>query len=162
VDLQSKVAAILGGRYDVAEVSPPCLDVGDYAQIAQSVRDRAGRPDEWCDPRGFALALGYRVKPSPLCDCSGEATDGRVLLYRYSHDRRVRGTRIWHGIAHGELLRWGEHTEADAWLLTAELVVPARLAALWTPAALVAVQLHAHEWLIETAADMARLAAFVA
>jgi hypothetical protein len=161
--LEKKVRAILSGRYAYAGMPQPCLSLGDYVQIANSVRDRAGRPDEWCDPRGFAMALGHRLRPAPLSNCGGEVTDGRTLLYRPSPSRRRQGQRVWHGVAHIELVRFGEeHNESDAWLLTAELVIPARLAAVWSAEALIAVQPYAEEWLIEAQTTAASLALYVA
>ena len=50
-------------------------------------------------------------------------TDGKIVLFRWHHEPKIRETRILHGLSHCLLIRYGaEHTEADALLLTSELL----------------------------------------
>lgn len=101
---------------------------GDRAVVAERALARTGFAFG-DDPRRLVLDLGLMVLPGSTAGCGGEATDGVRIAVRWSPDRRVRGLRVFHGIAHALLVRerW-EHSHADAWLVTMDLAVPRAVA----------------------------------
>lgn len=108
------------GRWDA--VSGPVLtEPGDRREIARRARlDFDGHP--LCRPFAFARHLGIEPVIAPVRGCGGELASREILYVRWHIDRAVMAERVLHGIAHALFRReaW-EHSEADAWLLTAEL-----------------------------------------
>lgn len=77
----------------------------------------------------MAIALGYEVVSGYLPCGMIEFTDGRTIWFRPAPDAREEALRIAHALAHCVLMAEGEdHTESDAWRLTAALLEPDRRA----------------------------------
>ena len=89
-----------------------------------------------------------------------EYTDGTTVWFKWDPDPRVTGRRVAHGHAHCLLRDEGWFaSEADAWLLTGELVLPARVARrLPDLAAAAARQPWACDWLLAAQLAYARRA----
>lgn len=143
---------ILRGEFARAGVEAPVLEPGDRRMIAERVRERAGRPETFPDPRELAVALGLRVCAAPVRGCGGEVTNGKNIWYRWHPNARVWGLNVFHGLAHCALLQESPlATEGDAWLLTVELCVPAAEVRKSNPRSLAKAQQHAPKWLVERA-----------
>lgn len=123
--LEQYVSAILRGLSDVAGAPRALLSLDNLDSLAKRILARAGRP-ELASPRHIAVALGYRLLPRcPPGQWCGEGVSRGVIAYEWSPDHREVGLRVGHGTAHCELEKNGErHTDADAWVLTAMLLVP--------------------------------------
>lgn len=133
------------------DLEPPRLEAAEHRLVAARVRELAARPRLVCDPVHYAVRLGFAVVDRAPSGVGGEVTDGEVILYRWHQSPRVRGVRVAHGLAHAVLVMWRwPHTEADAWLLAAELLWPSELSRTVHCAATGArLQPHAPAWLIE-------------
>lgn len=150
MDLQRYVESILAGRYGAAETAPPTLELAEIDSLARRALYYAQRPD-FADPRHIAVALGLRLLPRAPRGLCGEGTALGIIAYRWDADPSVRGLRVAHGVAHAVLAEErGEHGDADAWLLTAAIVVPpwATEIVLLRPEIATA---HAPRWLIDAA-----------
>lgn len=129
----------------------PQLELDEHRLVATWVRDLAARPRLACDPVHYAVRLGFVVLDRVPQGVGGESTDGTTILYRWHESPRIRGLRVAHGLAHAVLVmgRWS-HTEADAWLVAAELLWPTEMARrVGCPTAGARLQPHAPRWLIE-------------
>lgn len=148
------------GRYDEAGVEPPLYGAWDMVQLGRWIYDKAGRPVVCPDPVHVGVRHGVDVLDQVPLGAGGECCDGRRIWYRWDRSRRVRGTRVLHGLSHCafELAGWPCHTEADAWLLTAELALPtdtARQCRSLKEA--MEVQRHADAWLLRAQLRRVRL-----
>lgn len=153
-----RIERVLAGRPDAADLPPSTLPLHELAWLAADALAQADHPDELPDPRELVVALGHYVceaspprsvgaelvMPMPPAVHDGPLGRGRVVLYRWHHDQRVRGLRVFHGLAHALLGDRGNET--DAVLLTCALAAPHTTLA-QAGAAYVAVrQAHAPEW----------------
>jgi hypothetical protein len=149
-----RVVHIFTGDYDRAEVEPPVLPPRHYEAAAAHIHDRAGRPTDWPDPRGVALAWGIRVIPSRVV--GNASTDGSAIYYRpaLAFDPRLRGLLVWHEIAHCYLRRHEpDATESDAWLLSGACVLSWRTARQMSTEEAAERQQYAPVWFIELRRD---------
>lgn len=122
--LRRAIECIFRGRYESANVAPPTLEFVALESLARRALFYAGRPD-FADPRHIAVMLGFKILPRAPRGMCGEGSAAGVIAYQWDADSRVRGLRAAHGLAHAILTEEiGEHSDADAWLLTAMLVVP--------------------------------------
>lgn len=115
---------VLAGRWDAAGVGPVLTEPGDRREIARRARmDFDGDPLR--HPMRFARHLGIEPVIAPVRGCGGETGSDTRIYIRWNIDRAVVAERALHGVAHALFRReaW-EHSEADAWLLTAELMRP--------------------------------------
>ena len=151
---------VLVGRYDEAGVGPPLFPAWDIVRIAAWVIDKAGRPVRSPDPVHLAVAHKVRVLDQVPLGAGNECCDGERIYYRWDRSRRIRGTRVFHGLAHCAfgLAKWRGHTEADAVILTAELALPTEVAReCRTLADAMRIQPHADPWLLRAQLRRARL-----
>mgnify|MGYP000894122061 CR=1 FL=1 len=142
---------ILSGQYDRAGLEPPRYHRGDIVEVARWVRDRAGRPRLCPDPVHYAARLGISVVDRVPMHHPDECCDGAEIRFRWSPQRRTRGGRVLHGLAHCALILAGcaDHREADAWFMTAELAYPTELVPRATsPEAAAVLAPHAPLWLL--------------
>lgn len=92
--------------------------------LARRALATASRP-LFADPRHIAIALGLELLPRAPPGLCGEGTARGIVAYAWSADHRDVGVRVGHGIAHALLHRqFDPSTDADAWALTAMLLVP--------------------------------------
>jgi hypothetical protein len=119
-----KLQHLIAGRWERAGVDPPVMYPYDRVHLVCRAMDRAGHTF-WDDPRDLAAGLNLKTAPFRAKGCGVELAGEGVVAFQWCADRRERGLRILHGIAHAELLRekW-EHTEADVWLVTLEFAAP--------------------------------------
>lgn len=116
--------ALIAGQWAEAGEGEPRVSHDDRVQIARRWISRACY-SFGSDPRAFALALGLHLLPTDDRECGGDEGYGDTIEYAWHRERRIRGLRILHAIAHHLLQRenW-RHTHADAFLLTLELALP--------------------------------------
>ena len=124
--LEVFVRAIVDGRPDDVSLPPPRWSPDALESLARRVLSNAGRPT-WSDPRHVALALGNRLLPRAPCGMCGEGCAPGVIAYDWGAEPKLRGLLVGHGVAHQVLRTQPEESnEADAWLLTTELLLPVR------------------------------------
>jgi hypothetical protein len=123
--LEQYVSAILRGDSDAAGTPQCLLTLDALDSLARRTLARARRP-EMADPRHLAVAFGYELLPrSPPGQWCGEGVSRGVIAYEWFPDPREVGVRVGHGTAHGVLEKSGDkHTDGDAWVLTAMILVP--------------------------------------
>lgn len=142
---------ILVGRYDEACVEAPIIAAGDVVTLVREALDRAARPVICPDP--VHVARKHRIDVLDRMPQGGgnECCDGDCIHYRWDRYRRVRGTRVMHGLAHClcVLAGYHDHTEADAVIVCAELALPSEhLAVVRTLDQALALSRHAERWLL--------------
>lgn len=140
------IERLFTGRWADSGFGAPLMYPGDRIQVARRALEAA---ELWpcADPRHLAVESGFKVCACRVRDCGGETTDGETIFYRWHPDRRVRGLLLAHGLAHALLIREGwEHSEADAWWLTADLVMAGALAVMDLEQ--VVREAHAPEWFV--------------
>ena len=95
-----KVLALLDGA---PLFEAPRLYAYDRAEVARRAYDQAAL-EHGTDPRDVAAALGVRVS---FGRGSGPelAHDLGLVIASWNPDRRERGLRLWHGLAHVLLAR---------------------------------------------------------
>lgn len=123
---------IIEGRYYDAEVPPPRYSAGDWVQLARYyiLNGPRARPRLCCNPLHTAVRWGFRVIDEVPTGAPGECCDGSVIRHRQLADPRALGLSVVHGLAHCCFVRakWLNHTEADAWGLAGELMLPSEVA----------------------------------
>lgn len=152
---ERSVVRAIAGEWDRAGCDPPMMYPYDRVLVARRAVDRVGF-DFGEDPRLLAALLGIRIVPARANFCGGELAGRDAIFLSYSSDRHLRGLRIFHGVAHALLLREGwEHSHADVWLLTGELVACAHVC---TALELEELRRRAHApaWFVEAWVPMAR------
>lgn len=121
----------LDGRFAESGIDRPLMYPGDRVLTAERALANTGI-EFGDDPRTLAARLGIAVVPGVARDCGGEFIQGDAVLVRWMPDRRDRGLRIFHALAHALLLRGGwEHSHGDVWMLTGDLAVPRRAGRLY-------------------------------
>lgn len=152
--LKRSLELLLDGRADQAGLEAPRMYPYDRVHLARRALDATGF-ELGEDPRLLAVRLGIRTAGVAPRGCGAESSTSDTVAYVWSPDRRERGLRIFHGLAHALLLRerW-EHSHADAWLVTCELVAPA--AELGRDDDELVRLAHAPEWLVERWATVGR------
>lgn len=121
-----KAELILVGRYDEAGVEAPIISPGDVIQIVRAAYNRAARPVECPDPIHVARKHEIDVIDRVTQGAGNECCDTDCIRFRWDRSRRVRGSRVMHGLAHCLCDRAGfrDHEEADAVIVCAELALP--------------------------------------
>lgn len=118
--------------------------------LAKRALAQASRPT-FSDPRHLAVALGFELLPRAPSGLCGEATARGLIAYMWSADPREVGLRVAHGLAHALLGRQFEASnDADAWVLTAFLLVP-RSAVHTLPPSVVEQHARAPVWFVRAA-----------
>lgn len=118
---------VWAGRWDEAGAGPVLTEPGDRREIAR--RARLDFDDEPLRrPFAFARHCGFEPIIAPVRGCGGELGTDRIIYIRWHIDHETLALRALHGVAHALFRREGwEHSEADAWLLTADLIRPNHL-----------------------------------
>lgn len=122
--LDTFVRAIVEGRYGAIRQAPPLWHPDAYDSLAKRILSNAARP-QFSDPRHVARALRYSLLPRAPRGMCGEGTAPGVVAYDWSAEPKLRGMLVMHGVA-PQVLRTqpDDSNEADAWLLTIELLLP--------------------------------------
>lgn len=107
----------------------PTLTPDERSIIARRLRDETKRPKTFPNPLQYVVALGLTPLEIRVPGFACEVTDRRLIGYPPCEPRK-QGLYVYHALAH--YLCGKTHSEADAWLLTGELVFPAYLARLTT------------------------------
>jgi hypothetical protein len=154
--LRRYLSRLLAADWIGANVGAPLMYATDRQEVARRARLEASGYDWDCDPRCLAQDLGFRVACSRLDHCGGEIAGHGMIVYSPHPDRKERGLRVFHGVAHGLLDRDGwRYTEADAWMLTFDLAVNQR-AIREHGLDEVATATHAPEWVVRRWAAIMR------
>lgn len=141
--LERYVTGILRGEGEPA----PMWDRDALESLARRSLARAGRPP-FADPRHLAVALGFELLPRSPPGLCGEGTARGLIAYAWSADPREVGLRVGHGLAHALLHhQFDGSNDADAWVLTAFLLLP-RSAVQTYPSDAVEARAHAPVWFV--------------
>lgn len=118
------VRAILDGRYEAVRQRPPLWHPDAIDSLARRILASANR-EPFPDPRHVALARRHRLLPRAPQGMCGEGAAPGVIAYDWSAPPKLRGALVMHGVGHQALRREAdESNEADAWHLTAALLLP--------------------------------------
>jgi hypothetical protein len=146
-ELFRRVRALLDSCYSKANLGWPLLTPTEIQGIAEWARNKWPAPTHLGDPRAWARRAKFRLHVRKVRDCSKELTSGDHVMYPPTTNKRLRGILVWHAVAHGILKRYKiAHTEADVWLLTAELCCPMSLVKNWGVDLVIEYQDHAYVW----------------
>lgn len=125
--LQMDIINLFAGRWQLTRFGSPKMYPGDRLMVARRIRDAAGLPDD-APPRHIAYRLGLVPVPAPVPGCGGEVCGHGMILYRPSVWPETEAVRLAHGISHHQLSVEGwDHSEADAWWVTADVLCPANM-----------------------------------
>lgn len=148
---QREIMACLRGRWNEARMEPPRHDRAVWRGIAEQVREKTKRPKLLTSPEHHARRLLIEVLDRLPTGIEGECCSVTRIYFAPHEDQRIEGLRIAHGLAHVVLARWEwEHSEADAWHVTAEILFPSFLAArIHSPYVAARLQPWAPTWFLE-------------
>jgi hypothetical protein len=153
---------VLAGNPAAARLPPSSLTIADAVWLSHSARKQADHPFALPDPREWVVALEHYICEAsppqivgrelvmhlPPADHFGEFGRQKVVFYRWSHDERIWGFDVMHGLAH--ILCGDRGNETDAVLVTVALAAPAEQLLLVGAEALALAQRYAPLWTAPT------------
>lgn len=160
MNLASRVRSIYRGQPERAGFPPTELWPDEIEYLADELYREAHAP-RFGDPGALCWRLGERLAPIVVRGCGGEVCMEGVVAYRWHHDLRVNGGRIYHGLSHRQIRKYGRGSESDVWLLQGEIVAPWRRAAEMTVEELAERQRHAPIWLLAAQVEHAKAFSWV-